>query len=493
MGPSFYITRDVERAAGLLGEHTPPRQGVAPLSRGEFFVVTNRGPLADALKNIYSSQVIFAPEESGQLSTLDLMRNGFVQEEIRALSGEAPPNIIVFKTSPQIEKICTANHWSLLNPRHEIGAVLEEKIGQWKWLSALRRAQGDNIEFDLPQVWEGKTAERLYGDLISELGERPIVQFNRGHTGLGTFRLESESQWIELQKKFPNREVKVSRFYEGKAYTVNAVVTQCHPEPDERVAREMLRRAQHDKRVIVGNISEQLTGIPGCTNNPYATVGNDWSAGSMLSDSVKNKINAWADTVGAALGLRGYQGLFGIDVIVTEEKKVILIEVNPRQPASATMESQLQQERGEVSVMEQHLYALCHPERTLSHTEGGVEGSRTHVRPHSRGILRSAQNDSRLGGFQLFFRNTDTTPAILAQALTPCRNQLTESGLNYLSDAASVTETKPHEFFAFSVHANLPIPPGGEILRIQSKQGIVETLGPDYLNSIARLRTAMPH
>src|SRR3990167_8781293 len=228
----FYITREVERAVGLLGEHTPSRSAGNPSQRGELFVVTNESPLAEAMAQKYGKQVITVPrsrDRSRPVPTVDLLQNDFVQEKIQELSQDKKPHILVFKTSPQIESECERLGWKLLNPPYEAGTVLEEKIIQWRWLQTIVGAYCNTplrAEWQLPQTWTGQLKIRSYKELLSDLGSQPIVQFNRGHTGLGTFRFESEKQWEELQKKFPKREVKVSRWYEGEAYTVNAIVVR---------------------------------------------------------------------------------------------------------------------------------------------------------------------------------------------------------------------------------------------------------------------------
>jgi len=458
-----YITRDVERAVGLLGEHTPSRSAGHPSGGGDLLVVTNVSPLAEAMAQKYGKQVITVPrsrDRSRPVPTVDLLQNDFVQEKIQELSQDKKPHILVFKTSPQIESECERLGWKLLNPPYEAGTVLEEKIIQWRWLQTIVGAYCNTplrAEWQLPQTWTGQLKIRSYKELLSDLGSQPIVQFNRGHTGLGTFRFESEKQWEELQKKFPKREVKVSRWYEGEAYTVNAIVVR-----NNELGMRNQVGANGRSPVRIGSISKQLTGIPGCTDNPYATVGNDWSEGAKLPDEMKNKICSCARTIGSTLGERGYRGMFGIDVIATSEGRVVLIEINPRQPASATMESQLQKERGEGSMMEWHVRAL------LGNEELGI----TNNVPKS------------VNGFQLFFRNVENHPVRLKDEFTPGRYKISEQGIEFVEKAISVVEIQKGEVFAFSVSKNETVKPGGELLRIQAKNDMIHTLGDNCEKTI---------
>lgn len=470
----FYITRDVERATGLLGV------------RKDYYVITNPSPLAETMKAKYEEQVTVIPHRRGQACltpTIELVRSEHVQKKIQELSQGETSQILVFKTSPQIERECTRLGWKLINPSYEVGAVLEEKILQWKWLQSfchsgaeqsraiesrsyqsLLSFQDDKIKFELPYVWTGQLFRRSYKELSSELGERPMVQFNRGHTGLGTLRLVNEEQWKDLQKRFPKREVKVARWYEGKMYTVNAVVCAKSESGITNFG------------IVIGNISKQLTGTPGCTNNPYATVGNDWSEGSRLREEIKKKINSCAQTVGHALAKRGYAGMFGIDIMLTKYGKVILIEVNPRQLASASLESQLQQERGDATMMEQHLKVL-------------LKNQNTKFNAHNCDISSEHfQIYNSFHGFQIFFRNTEPHAVKLTREFASGRYRISHTGFEFVARAISVNEANRNEVFAFSSPKGVLIPRGGELLRIQSRSDIIDTFEKDCVPLMKSIR-----
>jgi hypothetical protein len=96
--------------------------------------------------------------------------------------------------------------------------------------------------------------------------------------------------------------------------------------------------------IAIGNISYQITGMPPFTDSPFATVGNDWSLPhSLLNERHLKELHNIAEKIGAKMSDGGWKGLFGIDVIYDEERDELkLIEINARQPASTTYESQLQ-------------------------------------------------------------------------------------------------------------------------------------------------------
>jgi carbamoylphosphate synthase large subunit len=179
---------------------------------------------------------------------------------------------------------------------------------------------------------------------ISWKGKKFILQFNRAHTGSGTLLIESEKQLEELQKKFPERPVRVVKYIEGPMFTNNNVVW--------------------GKKILCGNINYQITGLKPFTERPFATIGNDWALPhKLLSKKQLKEYETIAKKVGQKLQKSGWKGLFGIDVILDEKtKKLYLIEINARQPASTTYESQLQKKVSSmkygVSSFEAHLASL---------------------------------------------------------------------------------------------------------------------------------------
>ena len=122
-----------------------------------------------------------------------------------------------------------------------------------------------------------------------------------------------------------------------------------------------------DTIILLGNISYQITGILPFTENALSTIGNDWSVThTILNESHINQFNELAEKVAQKMQSSGWRGLFGIDVIYDEERDNLhLIEINARQPASTTYESELQDHVNMLGVpgvntFEAHLAALLH-------------------------------------------------------------------------------------------------------------------------------------
>ncbi len=244
------------------------------------------------------------PERAGGLpcvsgeETLDLLK--------KVLPGT---NVVVFKNNPAIERYCKENGIILLNPPAELSEKIENKITQISFLGELASL--------LPKHSIQKVKDITWPTPY-------ILQWAHSHTGEGTLYIEDIS---EIKSKFPERECRITTYIEGKTFTVNIVV---------------------GNTIEVGNISEQITGLAPYTDNRFASVGNDWSVASP-----KEEITAMALKVGEKMKAAGWKGLFGIDVVFAD--RLYLIEINARQPASATYESTLQKTN---TVFENHIKAL---------------------------------------------------------------------------------------------------------------------------------------
>ncbi len=286
-----YVTRDIERANSM--------------EQGENYVIVSN-------------------EKGSALDTYELLQTKRVEKLMEEKKDAA---ILVFQNTSRIERLCAEKKWKLLNPSAELSKKVEEKISQYEWLGGLRKY--------LPPTEVKKMSEIVFE------GKPIVVQFNHGHTGLGTKIIKNDGELSELSAKFPDRPSRVSDFIDGPVFTLNIVVAK--------------------NGVFTGNISYQITGLPEFTDNPFSTIGNDWRLpNEILSEKEKKEIFNMSKAVGAKMSLEKWLGLFGIDVILDgKSRKIYLLEINARQPASTTCESILQKSIGKnMTTFEAHIAAL---------------------------------------------------------------------------------------------------------------------------------------
>lgn len=284
----IYVTRDLERALGL------------PLDTPGYFIIANFTPFAKLAAAGHDNVLLI--EAAELLDTHELLAH---PRAVDFITARANPHILVFKNTGVIEKICAAHGWQLLNPSATLANTVEEKISQVEWLGELASFLPEHKIQLLKNV---------------RFEDRPFVlQFNRAHTGNGTLLIDSTEKLRELQTKFPERPVRVTKYVEGVMCTSNNVVTATG--------------------VMVGNTSYQITGLAPFTDQPFTTIGNDWRLGNALTHEGHASM---VKKIGERLQLSGWRGLFGIDFVVAGSN-FYLIEINARQPASVAYESYLQQ------------------------------------------------------------------------------------------------------------------------------------------------------
>jgi hypothetical protein len=312
--PIVYITRDIERAMG-----TKPGEN--------YRIITNRTAYAENVQLQFPGFITLI-DAPAMLDTSELMQHEVALETLSHIDAD----VLVFKNNTRTEDIARTHGWNLLNPKAALAEKVENKISQIEWLGAL-------AEEWLPphQVLPAKD--------IAWNKQPLIVQWAHGHTGDSTILINSEDELKLLKEKFPERTARVTQYVNGPSFTANVIVG--------------------GDDILVGNISYQITGIPPFTQSPFTTIGNDWSIPpSLLDDSELSRMIALAKKIGEQLRNDGWLGLFGIDAIYDSElNRLFLIEINARQPASTTFESQLQERnRAEglpgITVFEAHLLAL---------------------------------------------------------------------------------------------------------------------------------------
>ncbi len=387
-----YIARDLERALGL------------PKDYENYHSITNATPFAKQLIKSPESRVqspkVLLIESDRLLDSHELLTHPTTDAFLKTLHN---PQVLVFKNTTVIENICREQGYTLLNPPARFSQMVEEKISQLEWLG------------ELAQFLPPHRVEILKNSSFADV-EGKILQVNRAHTGSGTIHVTDKQIFADLQAKFPNRPVRITDFVAGPMLTNNNVVWGTH--------------------VLSGPINYQITGLLPFTDRPFATIGNDWALPhTLLSPQLLKSYQSIAQAVGKKLANEGWRGLFGIDVVLDEkQQKLYLIEINARQPASTTFESNLQQK--------------IVPQYQISHIK-----YLTTFEAHLSGLLNLPYEGQEIipltDGAQIIQRVREHHTAPLASATA----SLTAAGFT----VTPYTNTKP----------------GEDLLRIQSPRGVM--------------------
>jgi len=346
--PLVYVTRDIERALGQK-------------PTGSYFILANRTPYTESVRAKHPDNIFLIENKNkngdvsdGLLDTFDVLKAGEkIIEKIAAKNSSGEKNVVdilVFKNTSRIEEFCAQKKWHLLNPPAALAEKIENKITQEKTVG--------KAAAHFPPHFTAKVSDILLKN--SDVSAPFMLQWAHAHTGEGTIFISADKNGEKilaaLHEKFPNREARVTNYVNGPIFTANVCV--------------MPAGASAGKNgILIGNISTQITGMLPFTDNPWTTVGNDWSLPhGILDENRLARFNEIACEVGEELQKKGWRGLFGIDCIYDIERDNLhLIEVNARQPASTTYESQLQENIRELApdhfkncatIFEAHIAAL---------------------------------------------------------------------------------------------------------------------------------------
>lgn len=358
----YYFCNDAERAIGL-----------EKYLKNYHIITIDDNDMVDLLDS--SGISIFSLEKSqGKLNTIYRNSAKLLEspEVIDFLSSNKSDSKFfqTFKISSRFEKLALKFNAKILNTTSILNKKFENKISQYQSLS--------NSDINFPDTIIARLNETSYDDLVSKLGTKFVIQFDRGHTGSGTVFCENQGQFDLLVASSGTRLVRISRFIDGVPYTINCVVGS--------------------KGVYAGNLSKQLTGIKFLTDKQGGTVGNDFM--HNLDDNMTDRIYKQVQSIGKLMQKDDYLGLFGVDLII-RDNEVFVIEINARQPASIPYATKLDIKRNVIPLSLIHLLEML----DIDHD----------IEP----ISYSRQAMTNIQASQIFLRNTsDLTVTIKGEVKT---------------------------------------------------------------------------
>ncbi|MCA9379649.1 ATP-grasp domain-containing protein [Candidatus Dojkabacteria bacterium] len=251
-----------------------------------------------------------------------------------------------FKVNPAYEKKVQELGFNTLNTTSLLNREFEEKITQYQNLSQL-------VKF--PKTILDKFGNLSYLQLVHQLGQTFVIQFARGHTGSGTYVIDTEEEFNSIQAENDQRFAKFSAYVSGIAYTINACVT--------------------NTGVFMGGLSLQITGDQDLGALWGTTIGNDWSKRINLDNT--DQIMKETEIIGSNMYKKGFRGMFGVDFIVKENGETFVIEINARQTASVPMYTKMQLLRDEVPLSLLHLYEFMGLKIDLNYKEYNLQNLQT--------------------------------------------------------------------------------------------------------------------
>jgi hypothetical protein len=193
-----------------------------------------------------------------------------------------------------------------------------------------------------------------------------------------------------------------------------------------------------------------------------------------LSQKTLNQIHEMTQKIGNELSKHSYRGLFGLDLIIDNNGKVWLIEINARQPASTSMHSQILLNGDILPLNLFHILEFLHPDRDyLKELKLIPEDITTH-KFHKEYNAKALQS---FNAAQLFIRNTESKKIKLKASI---KSGIYDFELQHQENQYRIDNSQTQLPLIFSFNKGHIIKPNQEIARIQTNANIVDKKGILY-------------
>ena len=461
--PIFFITPNPNRAIGLEG-----------IIENYCVICSQRSDAVDYFKK--NETAVFCLNDNKIKNSGKILFSKKVIDYIRKKSRNKKANIITFKPSPMIQKICAENNFNYLGNDWKLNRKLEDKI---EFVEITRKLKIPNADSEIIKL------ERNKCSLNFSKNKKFIIQLARGFSGNSTFLIESENDLNKILKKYENRKIKLSKYLEGETYTVNACVAE--------------------GEILISKPIFQITGLSSYNKNSFGTCGNDYVYSEKLKKEQRKKIFDYTKKIGGYLKKIGYRGIFGLDFVI-DNSDVNLIEINPRFVASIPFFTKLQIQDKQLPFLLLHILEFLTPSNPpLSGGEfnlspplsGGKEKDFSLLKKgfSSNFLLKNINfrewdRKNSFSASQLILRNIKNKPIKIKKSLVSGIYGIKNSKLDLKEKTYCINrKLRNNEFLIQCVAKNSVINPDLEYANIQVGYGIMkdEREFKDCFNEVVNL------
>jgi hypothetical protein len=275
-----------------------------------------------------------------------------------------------------------------------------------------------------------------FNTIKGEMGIPFVIQFGNGWAGKTTFILDNEIKFTNLQKRFENTKIKISKYITGFTVLNNCTI--------------------YNDEIIISSPAIQIANITSLYPNPSVTCGRQWPVLALDKFQIR-KIENLSTKIGNIMKKKGYKGIFGIDFIIDKNTGEIYIsEINARMTASMAFYTKLE--------MEVHNYP-----QILYHIASFI------------GINMPSylKSDKDVAGSQIIFRsekNLDKLKKITKAGVFGINKNI----IKFLRSEYKPANLYKNEFFYTSRATNIEKMQDSEISRLETKDEVLKS--PNRLN-----------
>lgn len=316
----FFVTPDVKRGLGFAG--ILPKYHI---------ICTDIDPIIPILRN--QGTKIFCLEEIGGLDTGRIRNSGKLLETPQALeyikrNSKSTPKVMYFKPSLKLDLTITKNHLMPIGNNSNLNEQFEDKI------NFCQLAKHNFPEYLMPSM-TGIIGNLNFLELTKKFELPFVLQFGQGWAGNTTFTVKNEKEFTSLVQRFPQTNVKISKFVEGFAILNNCCI--------------------YTGKVMISDPAVQIDSIPNLCEKPEVTCGRQWPAKFINQDQI-DQIRKISRIIGNMMNGNGFRGFFGIDFLIEKRSGQIYVsEINARLTASSAFFTLLEIGTESIPLMAYHL------------------------------------------------------------------------------------------------------------------------------------------
>ncbi len=419
IGPIFFVAPNPNRAIGLERE-----------IKNYHIICSQRSDIIDYLKK--EKVEIFFLDDENMNSSGKILQNKKVLNYIKRKAGDKTANVITFKPSPKLQKICAENKFRYLGNGWRLNRKFEDKV---EFVDITNKLEIPNAGSEIVKIEDSNKFRKIF-----DSEEKYVIQLPRGFSGNSTFLISNKKDLDKIVEKYKNRKVKIAKYLSGETCTINACATKFG--------------------IAVSQPIFQITGLTVYNKNSLGTSGNDYARGNNLRNGQKKKIFDYTKKIGKYMRKSGYKGWFGLDFIINKNS-VDLIEINPRLTASVGVFTKLQIQNEQAPFLFLHLAEFLninYKKKLLSDY-----------------ISFAKWNKQKSFNFsQLILRNTKKYPVKIVKSTASGIYGLKGGKLIFKKETYCVQDLKENEFLIQAAEKGSLINSDMEYANIQISCGIME-------------------
>lgn len=375
--------------------------------------------------NIFSLKKIQPNLEVSPLTSSRILN---LEASKRFLKSQSLPfALLVYKSTPILEKVAQENGWRLIANSPKIKNIYEDKRIFKNIIKkvGLKPIPGENLLIEELTREKINYFQRYFGQkkLVLQLAE---VTYGGGS---GTLFINHSNDWRIFQQR-----VKEIRFkLQGKKKKIKTVnVSPFIDSISSSISACATRFGILTAPIQTQIIDQQAVGMKK-TNRSGNFCGHDWSF-RHYSAKIQHQARIIAKKLGQYMYQHDYRGIFGVDLLIDEIKeKVWPMECNPRFTDAFPMVSLLLMEQGQLPMDIFHILELLGQDYEIDFKQ-----------------IEKGYQQARLDGGQIILHNLLETEAVNKGVLKAGVYRLKEHKLKFLRSGITPFDLKEPEEFLFT-------------------------------------------